>query len=121
MLPVVPGLLRPAPTTPRLLASLLALCTVVVIAHGDAQGDTRVPDMPEENLRESSPETILSAIERLESQNDAKCHSTASRFEDFLFGTPLSAQARLAHEDTKRRIARQLWTAASQRAREACW
>ena len=30
----------------------------------------------------------------LESQNDAKCHATASRLEDFIYGTPLSFSAR---------------------------
>ena len=96
----------------RRLATALALCTVVVVAHGD----TRVP---EETPRESSPETILSAIERLESQHDAKCHSSASRFEDFLFGTPLSVQARLAHDDAKKRVALRLWSAASRSASRA--
>ena len=67
----------------------------------------------------SSSDTILSAIERLESAHDAKCHSTASRFEDFLFGTPLSDAARIAHEEAKRRVALGLWSAASRRAREA--
>ena len=92
--------LTPDPPIPLLatvgqLASALALCTVVVAAHGDTR-------MPEETPGKSSTETILSAIERLESQHDAKCHSTASRFEDFLFGTPLSAEARLAHEEAKK-------------------
>ena len=109
--------LAPDPPIPLLatlgqLASALALCTVVVVAHGD----TRVP---EETPGESSSETILSAIERLESQHDAKCHSSASRFEDFLFGTPLSAQARLAHDEAKKRVALRLWSAASRSASRA--
>ncbi len=112
MLPIVPDPPSPLRATLGLLASALALCTVVVVAHGD----TRVP---EETPRESSPETILSAIERLESQKDAKCYSAASRFEDFLFGTPLSAQARLAHDEEKKLVARRLWTAASRSASKA--
>ena len=44
-----------------------------------------------------SPDSILSAIETLESAHDATCHSSAGRFQDFLFGTPLSAGARHAN------------------------
>ena len=36
-----------------------------------------------------SVDPLLTAIEQLESDHDAKCHSSANRFEDFLFGTPL--------------------------------
>lgn len=56
---------------------------------------------------------ILSAIERLESQRDAKCHSTASRFEDFLYGTPLSEAARFANADLQGRLALRLWSRGS--------
>ncbi|MBW2287235.1 MAG: VCBS repeat-containing protein [Deltaproteobacteria bacterium] len=112
MQPIVPDPPSPLRAALGLLASVLALCTVVVVAHGE-------PREPEETLRESPPETILSAIEQLESQHDAKCQSSASRFEDFLFGTPLSAQARLAHDEAKRRVALRLWSAASRSAAEA--
>jgi hypothetical protein len=108
MLPIIPYPLR---SKSGLLAFALALCTIVV-AHNDARGSDAGP-------RQSSPETILSAIEQLESQRDAKCHSTASRFEDFLFGTPLSAPARLAHDEEKKRVALRLWAAASRAASEA--
>ena len=37
-----------------------------------------------------SPAPILDAMLELESASDAKCASTANRFEDFVFGTPLS-------------------------------
>jgi hypothetical protein len=111
MLPVIPDPPSSLRATPGLLASALVLCTAVVVAQGSSS-------VPEEAARESTPDAILSAIERLESQHDAKCHSTASRFEDFLFGTPLSAEARLAHEDAKRRVALRLWSTASRSASE---
>jgi hypothetical protein len=91
-------------------APALALCAVVG-AHADT--------LPPEEPHASSSEPILSAIERLESDHDAKCHSSASRFEDFLFGTPLSAEARLAHDAEKKRVALRLWSAASQSASRA--
>ncbi len=68
---------------------------------------------------EPSPEPILSALERLESERDAKCYSTASRFEDFLYGTPLDEAARSANVDEQKRIVRRLWSRASRRALEA--
>ena len=112
MLSIVPDPPRPLLAAVGPLATALVLCTVVLVAHGE----TRVS---EEAPRESLPETILSAIEQLESQSDAKCHSTASRFEDFLFGTPLSTEARLAHEEAKKRVALRLWSAASRSASKA--
>jgi hypothetical protein len=66
-----------------------------------------------------SAEPILSAIERLESGHDAKCHSTASRFEDFLFGTPLGDDARFANFEEQKRLVRRLWSRASARAAAA--
>ncbi|MBW2316713.1 MAG: CRTAC1 family protein [Deltaproteobacteria bacterium] len=102
----------PLRATACLLASALVLCTAHAVAHADTRAAADAP-------RESSPETIQSAIEQLESERDAKCHSTASRFEDFLFGTPLSAQARFAHEEAKKRAALRLWSAASRSASEA--
>jgi hypothetical protein len=56
---------------------------------------------------------VLEAIETLESRHDARCHSTASRFEDFLFGTPLSTEARHAHVDLQKRLALEIWTRAA--------
>ena len=42
----------------------------------------------------SKYQTIIREIEKLESNKDPKCHATASRLEDFLYGTPLSFEAR---------------------------
>ena len=37
---------------------------------------------------------VIGQIEKLESNKDAKCHATASRLENFMYGTPLSFEAR---------------------------
>ena len=103
---------RASRATSRQRALVLAGFTLVVVAHVGTSVRGEAPPA-------SSSDTILSAIERLESVHDAKCHSTASRFEDFLFGTPLSDAARIAHEEAKRRVALGLWSSASRRAREA--
>ena len=66
---------------------------------------------------EGSPATrhdpVLRAIVELESTRDAKCHSSANRFEDFLFGTPLSQEAREASFALQKRLASRLWRRAS--------
>jgi hypothetical protein len=61
----------------------------------------------------AAPDPVLDAIERLESDHDAKCHSSASRFEDFLYGTPLSTEARHANVLMQKQLARRLWAGAS--------
>ncbi|MEE2674618.1 MAG: CRTAC1 family protein [Myxococcota bacterium] len=88
---------------PCLLAFVLGVAPLVV--HGAAL--------------DAASTSILSAIEVLESEHDAKCHSTASRFQDFLFGTPLSSEARLANAELTKRVALQLWSRASRGAAAA--
>ncbi len=65
------------------------------------------------------PESILSAIETLESESDAKCHSSASRFEDFIYGTPLADEGRSTNVDLQKRWVRRIWAAASRAAARA--
>ena len=66
-----------------------------------------------------SPDRILSAIETLESEHDATCYSSAGRFEDFLFGTPLSAGARHANVELQKRLVLRLWSQASASAAQS--
>jgi hypothetical protein len=66
-----------------------------------------------------SVEPLLSAIEQLESDHDAKCHSSANRFEDFVFGTPLSEAARSANVELQVEWVRSLWARASTAALQA--
>jgi hypothetical protein len=64
----------------------------------------------------SSPDPVLSAIELLESDRDATCHSSASRFEDFLYGTPLSDEAREAKTELQKQLLKRVWQEASRTA-----
>jgi enediyne biosynthesis protein E4 len=64
-----------------------------------------------------SSQVILDSIGELEAESDAKCNSTASRFEDFLFGTPLSESARIEKTELQKALVRRLWYAASDKAR----
>jgi len=67
----------------------------------------------------ASSQVILDSIGALEAESDAKCNSTASRFEDFLFGTPLSEAARLEKTRLQKALVRRLWFAASDAAQAA--
>ncbi|WP_228710826.1 CRTAC1 family protein [Saccharobesus litoralis] len=58
--------------------------------------------------------TILQEIEKLESKSDPKCYATASRLEDFMFGTPLSDEARFSKNDLQKQLAKLIWQKAAQ-------
>ncbi len=64
----------------------------------------------------SGAASIVNSIITLESARDAKCHSTACRLEDYLYGTPLDKAARNARWEFQRELARSVWTQASQEA-----
>lgn len=66
-----------------------------------------------------SAQIILESIGTLEAERDAKCNSTASRFEDFLFGTPLSDAARIEKTRLQKALVRMLWFKASAVARKS--
>ncbi len=68
---------------------------------------------------ESSPVAILNAMLELESASDAKCASTANRFEDFVFGTPLSEDGRQAKNELQKQLVAGLWSRASEAAGES--
>ena len=52
---------------------------------------------------------IIGKIGELENQKDPKCHATASRLEDFLFGTPLSFEARNKRIDFQKTYVKTIW------------
>lgn len=64
----------------------------------------------------NSLSTILEAINQLERKSEPKCYATASRLEDFMFGTPLNQEARFAKNILQKRYVKQIWVAASQLA-----
>ena len=80
----------------------LAIVVVAIVIVGRSDRDQRDPDLstgpsvsvspavePRSKRRVSSPQPVLAAFLELESSNDAKCHSTACRFENFVYGTSL--------------------------------
>ncbi|MEO8035985.1 MAG: VCBS repeat-containing protein, partial [Acidobacteriota bacterium] len=79
----------------RLLSTmLLGLCLSTMVARA------QVP-------------TIVKEIGDLEAVRDPKCYATASRLEDFIYGTPLSADARFEKIALQKALIRTLWVKAS--------
>jgi enediyne biosynthesis protein E4 len=63
--------------------------------------------------------TIINEIGELEGVRDPKCYATASRLEDFIYGTPLQSEARFAKIELQKQFIRALWEKASNAARAA--
>jgi hypothetical protein len=62
-------------------------------------------------------DVTVNAIEKLENQRDPKCDATATRLENFMYGTPLSVGAREKKVDLQKRLILAVWTEASDEAR----
>ncbi|MGZ8780846.1 MAG: FG-GAP-like repeat-containing protein [Thermoanaerobaculia bacterium] len=57
--------------------------------------------------------TIIEEIGELEGVRDPKCYATASRLEDFIYGTPLESEARFEKIALQKAYIRDVWTKAS--------
>ncbi|NQZ09908.1 MAG: hypothetical protein HRT35_22380, partial [Algicola sp.] len=66
----------------------------------------------------SDLDQILAQIEKLEGGNEPKCYATASRLEDFMFGTPLSDIARFHKNNLQKQWIVAVWNRASQLAKK---
>lgn len=56
---------------------------------------------------------IIDNIDQLESTRDPKCHATANRLEDFMYGTPLSNDARVKKTELQKKLILYIWDAAT--------
>ena len=56
---------------------------------------------------------IVNEFQKLEEKRDPKCYATASRLEDFMFGTPLSFDARFRKNLLQKDWAKIIWNEAS--------
>ena len=72
-----------------------------------------VPTQAQAQAQKNSLSSILNAINLLETKSEPKCYATASRLEDFMFGTPLSAQARFAKNILQKEFIESIWQKAS--------
>jgi hypothetical protein len=65
----------------------------------------------------ASRDAILDAMGTLENVRDPKCHATASRLEDFMYGTPLELAARVEKTRWQKGVVWTAWTTGSSAAR----
>ncbi len=56
---------------------------------------------------------IIDTIKDFEARKDAKCYATATRMENYIYGTPLSDEARFAKIDLQKAVISHVWTQAS--------
>lgn len=61
----------------------------------------------------SSTLGIAKLIGEFEGERDPKCYATASRLEDFMYGTPLTAEARFAKNELQTEFALDVWREAA--------
>ena len=95
-----------------LLASIAVLVVhLCVLAQAAAQGQSG-------SGSQESLESILRRIEILESDRDPKCVATATRLENLIYGTPLSAEARYEKIALQKELIESVWGPASARAAE---
>jgi len=112
--------MRPTPVAFLLLTSALAF--------GAAAGADQAPAAPSPPAPAAAPTAaaeppkfdpsdprvaIIDSIGRLENLRDPKCYATASRLEDFMYGTPLAEEARFAKVALQKALLRDLWAKAS--------
>ncbi|HEU4521315.1 MAG TPA: CRTAC1 family protein, partial [Thermoanaerobaculia bacterium] len=69
-------------------------------------------------LRAQVP-TIIQEIGELESVRDPKCYATASRLEDFIYGTPIETDARFEKIALQKAVTRSIWLNATAAAGDA--
>jgi hypothetical protein len=67
--------------------------------------------------RELGLDATVGVIETLENRRDPKCDATATRLENFMYGTPLSMAGREAKVELQKKLIRTVWNAASEAAR----
>ena len=105
----------------RILLPVCAILASVLIAAGVvawrvmSASSVRTADSGTVQIATSSTD-VLRAIRQLESTHDPKCHSTACRFEDFIYGTPLEVEAREAKIALQKTLIRHIWRDAARHA-----
>jgi len=65
-------------------------------------------------------EVTVNAIEKLENQRDPKCDATATRLENFMYGTPLSVGGREKKVELQKRLILAVWKDASAACTAPC-
>jgi enediyne biosynthesis protein E4 len=63
----------------------------------------------ESKKEKTSINNIIGEIQKLESNRDPKCHATATRLENFMYGTKLSNDARFLKVELQKKLLLQVW------------
>lgn len=63
-------------------------------------------------------DAVIAELLRLEQKREPKCYATASRLEDFMYGTPLSKEARFAKNLLQKQWIEWIWRKAADAARQ---
>jgi len=85
----------------------LSLSLALLSAGSFAQDGEAVPKPS--SARSAATGSIFEVMEALESEKDAKCHSTACRVENYVFGTPLTDTARDRKILLQKELLREVW------------
>ncbi len=91
------------PTRPTLLSIVLAMAFSNSLASAPAPAAERSQGV----------DAVIAELLRLEQQREPKCYATASRLEDFMYGTPLSQEARFAKNLLQKQWIEWIWQRAS--------
>ncbi|HEX8254458.1 MAG TPA: FG-GAP-like repeat-containing protein, partial [Thermoanaerobaculia bacterium] len=92
----------------KTLISALVCAAALPLAAQDAFTDLR---------KALGLEATVEAIQSLENQRDPKCDATATRLENFMYGTPLSHTGRERKVDLQKKLIFSVWNEASAAAR----
>src|SRR4051794_29476852 len=90
----------------RCLLAALVLASTPLLAQSTFTDPTKV-----------GVDVTVNAIEKLENQRDPKCDATATRLENFMYGTPLSVEGREKKTDLQKQLILAVWKEASDEAR----
>ena len=77
----------------------------------------QVGDNNDQDKKQAPPSDALTAIigqiQALESHSDPKCNASATRLENFMFGTPLTPEARFTKVALQKKLVKEAWQKAS--------
>ncbi|MCU1349759.1 MAG: RNA-binding protein [Acidobacteria bacterium] len=90
------------------LAAALLFATLPLAAQTTPASDAPKP---------AGIDATVSAIQSLENVRDPKCDATATRLENFMYGTPLSTEAREKKVELQKKLISGVWKQASDEAR----
>lgn len=104
--------MKPSTTPNRALLVALLFAGTAGIAR--AQSDAPISlELADAHSLSAMTGEIIQTIEDFEAEQDAKCYATASRLENFIYGTPLSDDARFLKIDLQKAVIASVWRQAS--------